>query len=276
MPSLRAFWDQNQGALTGWNRMLAAGGTISPAVNEAGDNISGVTLVVPAFTAFNSTAGPASTSGDAAWITPSTHFADAISLSAVDTWFNHVITGLGSTPHTIEVFGYSQPATTNRFLQARVNGGTAQVMATPGNGTNVLRFENITPVSGEITISVARHSTSVGGNTYGTAFRIYEFVAEASMTITTDGGEIRAGEPFNVLCEDFGAAPDGDTFAVNTLVDGVAVSSLPIAVTVTDNMDGTYDLDGTAPSLPVSGSAASARFTDAAAGITHTISIDTV
>lgn len=254
--------------------MLAAGGTINPAVDQAGSNISGVTIVCPAVTIFNSTTGPASTSGDAAWITPSTHFADRLQLSTVDAWVSHQITGLGTTPHTIEVYAWSS-GTVNRFMQARVNGGAAQVMDPSNNTTNVLRFENVVPVAGVITLEVARHSTSVG-TTYMNAFRIFEYVALPTMEITTNGGELVAGSAFNILCDNFSAAPDDATFAINTLEDGEVVSSFPLAVTVTNNGDGTYDLDGTMPSLPVSGSASGLRFSDAGALISHTVSIDTV
>lgn len=286
MPTVQFFWDNNQGAQTGWNRLqltsgttgngvsIASGSVVDPAnsvVSGVGIDLSGITGA----TVFNSTTGPATTSGDAAWVSPASHFGDALQLGTVDLFYSHVITGLGSTPHTVELFGTSAAGANNRYMQARVNGGTVQVLnISNAQGTNILRFENITPVAGEITIEVARHSSSTGGNAYFYVGRIFEYVASPTITFTT--GDLQPGVAFNAVCTNFSAAPDDATFAVNTLVDGVVVNSLSVAVTVTDNLDGTYDIDGTMPALPTSGSASGLRFTDTGAGITHTASIDTV
>lgn len=286
MPTVQFFWDNNQGAQTGWNRLqltsgttgngvsIASGSVVDPAnsvVSGVGIDLSGITGA----TVFNSTTGPATTSGDAAWVSPASHFGDALQLSTVDLFYPHVIPGLGTTPHTVELFGTSASGANNRYMQARVNGGTVQVLnISNAQGTNILRFENIAPVAGEITIEVARHSSSTGGNAYFYVGRIFEYVASPTMTVTTDDIQPETAE--NILCTNFDAAPDDTTMALNAFDDGVGTNSMALSVTVTDNLDGTYDLDFTPPALPASGSASYIRFTDEDAGITHTISIDTV
>lgn len=301
MPSIQFFWDNNQGAQPGWNRLQLTGGTTGSGVDIAagsvvdpnGDVVAGVSFDLSGIlasmgssvttTVFNSTAGPATTSGDAAWVSPASHFGDALQHSAVDLWYPERINVPNDTPaQTIELFGTSASAANNRYLQARVNGGTPQILnVSNAQGTNVMRFENVEPLAdggGEYyLIETARYvsgATGGGGNSYFYAGRMFDFVASPTIIFTT--GDLQPGVAFNAVCTNFSAAPDDATFAVNTLVDGVVVNSLSVAVTVTDNLDGTYDIDGTMPALPTSGSASGLRFTDTGAGITHTASIDTV
>lgn len=276
--AIRSFFDNNNGTVTGWNRMLSATNiSAGSVVDHNGDVVTGVSITVPTTVMYNSSVGggPASTSGDASWVSPSTHFSDRLQLDVVDTWLSVVYGGLDDeTEYLVMVWGWLSGGGT-RVTQGRVNGGTIQTLNTVNNTTDVMSFV-VSPSSWNITLELARHSTSTSGPAYAQCVYIDTYVADASMTITTDSGELVAGNAFNILCENFAAAPDDATFAVNTLVSGTVVNSLSVAVSVTDNMDGTYDLDGTMPALPSTGSASGIRFTDAGASITHTISIDTV
>lgn len=286
MPALRFFMDHDRGAQAGWNRLQLSGGITGTGVDkaagtvidQAGDVIAGVAIDVPDGSIYNTTTGPTLTSGDAAWVSPSTHFADGLRLSTVDGWHDIVISGLGTQPHTVELFGWGIGAD-GRAIHGRVNGGTSQILNVSANtqaeSANIIRFENVVPVSGAITIGIARHSSSIG-NAYFHAGRIFPYVAPTTMTVETDDGVLMAGNAFSILCEEFAAAPDGATFTVNTLVDGVTTRSDVIGATVTNNGDGTYTLTGTMPALPASGSTTGPRFTDAPAGITHTMSVATV
>lgn len=270
---MRFFPDLDQGALSGFNRVLT-GANLATVVDENGDTVSGVGLTVPAFSTFNNSATTASTSGDASWVSPSSHLTDPLALSAVDAWVNFVHTGLTNGQYTVETWSYTQAALATRVYQARVNGGTSQIQNTNENTSQVLRFEPITVSDGTLTVSFARHSSSSGGTAYVRAWRVIPFVATPEMTVTTD--DIQPGTAENILCTNFGAAPDDTTMSLNVFDDGVGTNSMALSVTVTDNMDDTYDLDFTPPALPSSGSASYIRFTDTDAGITHTISIDTV
>lgn len=295
MPELRAYFDNNQGATPGWNRMRLSGGTSGNGLSIAegavvdpdGDIIADCSIDLSGIIAaaiFNSSATTAVPSGDAAWVSPVNIVAvDGLQLSVVDSWIPvRVNVPDGSPNHVIEGFGTSAAGANNRWVQVRVNGGTPQLLnVSNAQGTNIVRFTNIEPLTdggGEYyLIEIARHSSSSGGNSFLNALRVFPYLVSPVMTVTTDGGSVVEGEAFEVLCENFGGVPDGDTFAFNTWSDEVIVATLPVTVSVTDNLDDTYTLAGTYPELPPTSTPISyARFGDVDALVTHTMTIDTV
>ena len=262
MPIL-SFFDNNNGALTGWNRMLSA--TNIPAgsvVDDTNTVVPGVSITVPTTVMYNSGVGggPASTSGDASWVSPSTHFSDRLQLDTIDSWLPVVYGGLDDeTEYLVMVWGWLGSGA-NRITQGRVNGGSIHTLSTVNNTTNVMSFV-VNPVSGNITLELARHSTSSGGPAYAQCVYIGEYVA--APTLIVQNGDLQPGKESEILCTNFPTAPDASTAALITYVNGIATNSMLVSANVTDNLDTTYTVRFTMPawSTVVGATAASLRTT---------------
>ncbi len=196
--------------------------------------------------------GISPTTGDAAWIDETAVLQDGGYATSQVTYETITVNVPDdATAYNIDFFGAVNAASGNRTLEVRVNGGTAQTLITGGNSSNILSFSNVANNSGVLLIEI-RRAAGISGNSYFQAVRVAEFAPAPSLSIDTT---LEPGGAFVLTYSDYPGVPVSPI----TIIDAQGNEDT-VAVTVSDNGDGSGTASGTMPALPSSGSEQSVLF----------------